>query len=227
MEKTAIIIYGPPGSGKGTQAELLARKYNFIHFDSGRYIESLVHDKALQKNPIIRRERKNFDTGILCTPTWVLKIVTEATARIAKAGYGIVYSGSLRTMFESFGDKKNKGLLLNLVKFYGRKNIRVLALKVRPASSLKRNSSRRVCSVCGMPMLAKFTHRECDFCEGLLRKRTLDTPSVIKVRLKQYADRTYPIIARMKKNGFRVIEINGEPAPYKIHALIVKKLGLE
>lgn len=227
MTKQAVIIYGPPGGGKGTQAELLARKYNFIHFDTGRYLESVVHDPTRQKDPMIRRERKLFDTGILNTPSWVLKLVSDATARIAQSGFGIVYSGSPRTMFEALGDKKHTGLLSTLIKLYGKKNVHTLILKVRPASSLKRNAGRWVCSVCGMPMLAKFTHRECDFCEGKLRKRTLDDPKIIMVRLEEYKNRTYPIIAKMKKFGLKVIEINGEPAPYKIHAVITKKLGLK
>jgi len=42
MMKKVVIIFGPPGSGKGTQAELLARKFNFVHFDTGRYEENLL-----------------------------------------------------------------------------------------------------------------------------------------------------------------------------------------
>ena len=57
----AIIIYGLPGSGKGTQANLLADKLGLIHFDTGKYLERIVHDPANKKNKIIRRERKNFD----------------------------------------------------------------------------------------------------------------------------------------------------------------------
>ena len=63
MLKRAVIIYGPPGSGKGTQAELLAKKFGFIHFDTGRYFEALLHSPETQKNPVLRRERKNFDNG--------------------------------------------------------------------------------------------------------------------------------------------------------------------
>ena len=54
MKKT-IIIYGPPGSGKGTQAELLARKFPLIHFDTGRYIESIIRAPGATKDPVIQR----------------------------------------------------------------------------------------------------------------------------------------------------------------------------
>ena len=45
----AIIIYGLPGSGKGTQANLLADKLGLIHFDTGKYLERIVHDPANKK----------------------------------------------------------------------------------------------------------------------------------------------------------------------------------
>ena len=227
MSKQAIVIYGPPGSGKGTQAELLARRYNFVHFDTGRYIESVVHDPKLQKNPIIRRERKLFDSGILCTPSWVLKIVRDAVEKIAKAGYGVIFSGSPRTIFEALGDKKNMGLVKTLLRIYGKKNITILKLQVRDKTSIKRNSHRLVCSVCGLPILSHAKVKRCAFCDGAMRTRSLDKPSVIKVRLIEYRKRTYPIIAEANKIGIKVKELNGEPLPYKVFANLVRFLKLD
>lgn len=223
----AIIIYGPPGSGKGTQAELLESKFSFIHFDTGKYIESLVHDPRMQKNPLIRRERELFDSGKLNSPSWVLGIVKMVTMKVGKSGYGIVFSGSPRTLFEALGDKSHGGLLATLVRFYGRKNIIILKLSVRPQVSIKRNSSRLVCSICGLPILASSNLRHCALCDGPARKRTLDKPEVIKIRLRQYEDRTLPIIQKARKLGLKIFEINGEPAPYKVHAKIVKTLKLK
>ena len=226
MTNQAVIIYGPPGSGKGTQAELLARKFNFIHFDTGRYLEGIYRDPKQQKNPLISREKKLFDSGKLNTPTWVLKVVSEATRRIAKAGFGIIYSGSPRTIFEAFGDRNHKSLLSTLIKLYGKKNIIVVKLNVKNQTSIKRNSARFVCSVCGLPVLASARSKKCSFCAGPARRRTLDKPEIIKVRLKEYRERTYPILKKMRDLGFRIREINGEPAPYKVHEQVVRKLGL-
>lgn len=225
MVKRAVIIYGPPGSGKGTQAELLAKRFGFIHFDTGRYFENLLHSPEAVKNPILKKERRNFDTGILLTPSWVLKTVSAATNQIAKTGASIIYSGSPRTMQEAFGEKNN-GLVKLLGKLYGKKNIAVIKLNVREKTSLKRNSARLVCSVCGLPALAKSKVKECSFCSGPMRKRTLDKPEVIKVRLIEYRNRTYPILAKMKQMGFAFKEINGEPAPYKIFERVQNACGL-
>jgi adenylate kinase len=224
--KKAIIVYGPPGSGKGTQANLLADKLGLIHFDTGKYIEQVINDPANQKNPIIQREKKNFDAGILCTPSWVLKIIRKKTEELAKADFGVVFSGSPRTLFEAFGDKKNKGLIEILEKNYGKKNITPILLKVSSKASIKRNSGRLVCSVCKLPVLAKScVEKSCPLCAASFRRRSLDTPEVIKVRLKQYRERTAPILKELKKRGYKIYLVNGEPLPYKVFAEILKKIN--
>ncbi|MDI6734046.1 MAG: nucleoside monophosphate kinase [Patescibacteria group bacterium] len=227
MANKAIIIYGPPGSGKGTQAELLARKYGFFHFDTGRFIENIVHSPEANHDLVLKREKKNFDTGRLCTPAWVLKIVKEEATRLAKSNWSLVFSGSPRTMYEVMGDKKQKGLINHLSRLYGRKNIFILWLKIRESTTMKRNSRRLLCKVCGLPILASAKTKRCAFCGGGMRKRTLDKPAVIKVRLNEYRDRTYPILAYMKKSGYKVQGINGKPPPYKVFEKVQKAVGLE
>jgi len=226
ISKKAVIIYGPPGAGKGTQAELLVRNFNFIHFDSGRYIEQLVHSPAADYDPILKREKINFDSGKLCTPSWVLAVIKTKTKQMAKSGYNIVYSGSPRTVYEAFGDKKTKGLFEILIKIFGKENVFVIQLSVPPSVSMSRNKVRRICSVCSLPAMKGNLLSRCLFCGGLMRTRTLDKPSVIKVRLKEYRERTFPILKRAKKLGIRIFKINGVDLPYKIHQQIVKKLKL-
>ena len=226
MQK-AVIIYGPPGSGKGTQADLLVRKFSFIHFDTGRYIEALLRSPEAKKDPILRREKKLFDSGMLCTPEWVLKVVREEATRIAKAGYNIVFSGSPRTLFEAFGDKHTKGLVETLAALYGVKNMSVVLLQVNDATSIKRNSHRLVCSVCGLPKLESAKLPHCPLCAGPMRTRSLDNADVIKVRLQQYRERTYPIVAGMKNLKFNIVKVNGEPLPYKVSEKVVTALKLK
>src|SRR3989344_5224832 len=102
--KRAVVIYGPPGSGKGTQANLLAWTKAFIHFDTGKFLEQMMTDPELENDPVIKKEKKLFASGHLLTPDFVLKFVTEKTQEIAKSGFSIVFSGSPRTSFEAFGD---------------------------------------------------------------------------------------------------------------------------
>lgn len=227
----AVIIYGPPGSGKGTQAELLTKRFNFIHFDTGRYIESVLSSPAAAKDKILRKEKKLFESGKLNTPAWVLKIVSEAAKRFGTLKYNIVFSGSPRTFFEAFGDpegasKKQSGLMKLLEKLYNKKNILVVEIDVKPQTSIFRNSNRRLCSVCGLPFLASAKISSCPFCAAPPRRRILDNPEIIKVRLQEYKNRTYPIIKELKRLRYLIARINGEQPPYLVHNNIVKKISL-
>lgn len=219
MSKKAIIIYGPPGAGKNTQAELLSGKFGLIHFQTGPYIERLVHSEKVEKSPILKREQELFDTGKLATPSWVLTIVKKATKMIAKSGFGVIYSSSPRTIFEAFGDEKNGGLISFLEKTFGRENIHIIRINISGNVSIERNSRRLICSVCGLPILVA-NSKKCPFCFGPPRKRTLDDPKIIKTRLLEYKNRTYPIIEKLKERGYRIISVSGAPPPYKVFKAI-------
>lgn len=227
--KIGIIIYGPPGSGKGTQAKLLADKFGLIHFDTGKYIEQVIYDSKNRDNKTIQKQRDFFDSGILCDPSWVLKIVSEKTRQLAKTGFGIVFSGSPRTLYEAFGDKSQNGLIDVLEKNYGQKNVFVFNVDISDKNSIKRNGNRLMCSVCGTQLLATFKDvdrlKMCPFCAGKLYRRTLDKPEIIKVRLKEYRERTLPIQKELKKRGYKIIDINGEPLPEKVHKKISSYLS--
>lgn len=214
MRKIVVILYGPPGGGKGTQAKLLADKLGLIHFDTGKFLESVVHDPARQKEKTIKHERKLFDGGILMTPSFVLREVVKAVGKISKAGWSVVFSGSPRTIYEA------KGLMPVLERLYGRKNIFVFTLKMPADFSIKRNGNRLVCSVCGYTLLAQYyppvKPKYCPVCGGPFYRRTLDNAETIKVRLKEYANRTEPIFGVIKKRGYKIREIDARPAPYKV-----------
>jgi adenylate kinase len=214
MRKIIVILYGPPGAGKGTQANLLADKLELIHFDTGRFLEHIVHDPKRQKEKIVKRERALFDGGKLMTPSFVTGEVLRGAERIAAADWGLIFSGSPRTMYEA---EKEYPVF---EKLYGKKNIFIFVLEVPPAESIRRNSARMVCRSCGYLLLTSFypghKAKRCPVCAGSFYKRSLDKPSVIKVRLKEYEERTFPIFKFAKKRGYRVIRIDARPAPFKV-----------
>jgi adenylate kinase len=214
MRKIVVVLYGPPGAGKGTQANLLAEKLDVIHFDTGKFLEAIVHDPKRQKENLVRRERALFDGGKLMTPSFVTGEVQREAEHIAKAGWGVIFSGSPRTMYEA------ERLYPVFKKLYGKKNVHIFVLGVPPAESIKRNSARMVCSSCGYLLLTAFyPHHKakyCPVCAGKFYKRSLDKPAVIKIRLKEYEERTFPILEYAQKNGYPVHRVDARPAPYKV-----------
>lgn len=228
MQKQAVIIYGTPGSGKGTQANLLSWNQGFVHFDSGKKLRAILNDPALQGQKLIQREKKLNESGILNTPSWVLGIFKKETEKIAKAGMGIVYSGSPRTMYEAFGDKKTGGLLPFLEKLYGKKNVKYFFLKISPEAAAARNKIRRVCGVCNNPVLGEeaVSLTKCPLCLGELKTRVDDDPEKYKVRYNEYMTRTMPIIDLLKKKGVEITELNADSTPPEIYAKVRGRLGL-
>lgn len=218
MKKIVVILYGPPGSGKGTQANLLASKLGLIHFDTGRFLEAIVNDPARQKEKIVKHERRLFDGGRLMTPSFVLREVAKEVKRIGGADWGVIFSGSPRTVPEA------KELLPVLERLYGKKNIYIFTLKMPADFSIRRNSNRLVCSVCGYTLLAQYyphaKPEHCPVCGGRFYRRTLDKPEIIKIRLQEYREGTEPVLNVLRKRGYRVREINAQPAPYKVLAKI-------
>ncbi|MEK7546917.1 MAG: nucleoside monophosphate kinase [Patescibacteria group bacterium] len=214
MNKIAILLSGVPGSGKTTQANFLADKLGMINFDTGKYLEKILHDPANKNNKIMARERKNFDGGRLVTPSFVVDVIKKEIIHISKAGWGVVFSGSPRTAYEA------EKLLPFLEKLYGKKNIYSFFIDVPLAESVKRNSRRFVCSFCGAPLLTKYYPSKkpkfCPICGGSLYKRTLDNPVSIKIRHEEYRNRTKPIFDVIKYHGYKVRKIDGRPAPYKV-----------
>lgn len=204
--KQVVIVMGPPGAGKGTQAELITDKLGLIHFDTGRYLETLFREGRM---PF--KMHREFERGDLVNPVWTLKVLKKQIEKIATAGFGILLSGSPRTVFEAFGGGRDKGVIETLVRLFGRKNIIIFNLDIPPQITMLRNSRRKVCSICWKPHLMGPSLKSCPFCGGKLMRRTQDKPSIIKNRLKEYEARSKPVLLGLKARGFRIIKIDGRP----------------
>lgn len=224
--KIAVFLYGPPGSGKGTQAKLLADKLGLYHFDSGDFLRKLVNDPDKQNDPIIKREKELNDTGMLNTPSWFLGAVKERIGQLITLGESIVFSGAIRTMYEAFGDQNVEGLIAFVEKGYGKENIFVFLLDIPEEESIKRNSVRATCSTCGMSPMAGtgYEFKNCPFCGGEIIRRKDDNAEIIKTRLKEYEERVGPVVGELQNRGYKVIKIDGTPAPYKIHEAIISQI---
>lgn len=226
MKLAISLSISAPGAGKGTQAEKLAKKLGLVQFDTGTYLQTLLHCPEAEHDPILKREQINFDTGKLTTPEWILGQVKKEAERIAGEGHGIIFSGSPRTLYETFGDGEVEGLAEKLAKLYGKENLFFIRIDIDEATTLERNSKRVICSKGGFPIFNQEDEERCKAFGGAPEKRILDDPEVIKVRLKEYRERTYPVVERLNKEGYNVIEIDGSPLPDEVFDTILQKLNL-
>ncbi len=226
MKVAISLSISAPGAGKGTQAERLAKTLDLVQFDTGTYLQKLLHSPEAEADPVLKREQINFDTGKLTTPEWILGQVKREAERIAKEGRGIVFSGSPRTLYETFGDEKTEGLASHLAALYGKENLFFIRLDISEETTIERNSKRVICSQGGFPIFNKEDEERCEREGGTPEKRILDDPEVIKVRLKEYRERTYPSIERLKEEGYNVLEVDGSPAPDDVFESILRALNM-
>ena len=198
-ENIAIVILGRPGSGKDTQAELLAKKLGVVHIVSSKLIEKAL--KTSQKSVNLNgkvydvlKERKNAESGDLVNFNFVADLVKDKIKKITKLNKGIILSGSLRSLIEL-----SKELPL-LEKLYGKANIYIFHVAISPKEVYIRNLKR---------------HRK-DLPD-------LDTKKIIKKRLEVFNHYTLPVVKLLEKQK-KIIKINGEQSIMKIHKDILWRL---
>jgi adenylate kinase len=221
MEKQVIILFGPPGAGKGTQSELLSDKMGLYLFETSKILErefekaeKLSEESSErfiefdeQKFDILN-EKKIWKEGVLCSPPFVTYLVIEEIKKLSEEGKNLILSGSPRTLYEC---QKIMPLVQDL---YGKENIKTVLLEIRPETTLHRNSKRRICELMRHSILFTEETEKLTLCpldgSNLVRREGLDEPETIKVRLKEYAERTYPIFDYFTENGFEIKKVNGE-----------------
>jgi len=223
-----IIVLGPPGSGKGTQSELLAEKFGFFQWETSSIVGGIIERAKKGEFVIIDGKKYYFEEqgkirkkGMLWNSNFILYFTKKKIEELAKEGKGIIMSGSPRTLDEG------KKLIPFLKKLYGKKNIVVMALKLTPAATIWRNSRRRECELATHSILhTKETERltKCPLDGSKLMHRKDDNPEIIKIRLKEYKEKTFPLFQLFKKQDLRVEEINGEQSVADVFRDILKAL---
>jgi len=217
--KQAIILFGAPGAGKGTQAELLADKLNLYYFETSKILEQsfLSAEGNLSDKQIIEAdgkkynildEKKLWQEGLLCHPPFVVYLVEKEIRELSKQGKNLVLAGSPRTIYE--GEK----MIPVLKELYNSENIRVILIDIRPEETMFRNSHRRICQLMRHPILYNEETKNLKICpldgSKLIKRKGLDDPETIKVRLEEYKKKTYPVLEIFKKERIEVSKINGE-----------------
>jgi adenylate kinase len=187
-----VVLFGPPGAGKGTQAGLMCGKYNLAHVSTGDILR-----EAVAKGTKTGLEAKSFmDRGELVPDNVVIAIVKEKIREIGDDGF--VLDGFPRTLAQAEAlDAALDELELPLE--------HVFSLEVSDEELVRRLSGRRVCPKCGEPyhLVSKppKVAGKCDKCGAELVHRADDQPDAIRNRLKVYSDQTRPLLGYYEAKG--------------------------
>ncbi|MDM4720811.1 adenylate kinase [Micromonospora sp. WMMA1363] len=181
-----LVLVGPPGAGKGTQAEFIAAHLAVPKISTGDIFRSNVS----QGTPLGVEAKRYMDAGELVPDEVTINMVRERLAE-PDAGEGFLLDGFPRTTPQAAALDKllaDLGTALDLV----------LELVVDDDEVIRRLSGRRTCRGCGKVWHVEFDAptREgiCDRCGAELFQRDDDKPETIATRLREYADKTAPLV---------------------------------
>ncbi|MGO5358699.1 adenylate kinase [Anaerofustis sp. LCP19S3_F7] len=199
-----LILLGPPGAGKGTQASKIVDKYNLVHISTGD-----IFRKNLSENtPLGQKAKEYMDKGLLVPDNVTVEMVEDRLSWDDIEG-SYMLDGFPRTISQA--ESLDKILEKN-----GEKLDLALCIEADYSLLTKRITGRRMCK-CGATYHVEFqppkTAGICDKCGGELYQRDDDKEDTVVKRLKEYEEKTQPLVDYYKKqnilktvNGSRTVE---------------------
>lgn len=194
----AVILLGPPGSGKGTHAPMLGDYLHVPHISTG----DLFRENIRNETPIGMKAKEFIDFGKLVPDEIVLDMLF-ARMKYEDCKSGVILDGFPRTLPQAIAlDQKIQKSHRRIV----------LLLSVTESVLTERIVGRLACKGCGRPYHKTYNppkvKNRCDFCEGELFQRVDDTEEVLQKRLAVYRAQTEPLVAYYKKQEGVLFEIN-------------------
>ena len=204
-----IILMGPPGAGKGTQAANLVKRYGILHISTG----DMFREAVKEGTPLGKEAKSYMDAGKLVPDEVTIGIVRERLSK-PDCKKGFILDGFPRTVEQA--DALNEILADNGLTLTG-----VLNINVPAADLIERAVGRRICKNCGHSFHVKFNPTKvegvCDDCGGTTYQRADDSEETMKSRLSVYESSTRPLIEYYKKAGVYK-EIDGRQDIAKVEA---------
>ena len=207
-----ILLMGPPGAGKGTQAAKLVKKYGIPHISTGDMFRAAVKEGT----ELGKKAKACMDAGQLVPDEITIGIVRERLQK-PDCTKGFILDGFPRTVEQADAlDGILKELSIHLTQ--------AVDINVPSSSLIERAVGRRVCKTCGAAYHIRFhpskTEGVCDACGGETYQRADDSEETMKSRLSVYDAQTKPLIRYYQKAGL-YSEIDGSQEMSKVFADII------
>lgn len=183
-----IVFLGPPGSGKGTQAELLSKRENYLHLSTG----DLLRGEITGKTEFGRRVKDYIDNGLLVPDEMITGYVLDYVAKNRLYGKKVIFDGFPRRIGQAEA-------LINEMKSRSSSLDCAVLVSLDDETIINRLSSRLVCSRCKKVYPGTYEDENCSECNQKLIKRADDNSDVIKKRLAVYRDETEELIGFFEK----------------------------
>jgi adenylate kinase len=211
-----LLLLGPPGAGKGTQAERIAAKYGIPHLSTG----DMLREAVAADTEIGRRAKSIMDAGRLVPDDVMIRLVAERIAQPDCAG-GFILDGFPRTLAQAEAlDRllQERGLELDLV----------LEIAVDDEALIERISGRFACARCGAGYHDRFKQPEvpgvCDACGGReFVRREDDNAETVRARLEAYHAQTAPLLPYYRERSLLSV-VDGMAAIDQVTAQVIEKL---
>jgi len=211
-----LILLGPPGAGKGTQAKLLTQAYGIPHISTG----DMFRDHKARGTELGKKIQAIMDAGELVTDEITNALVKDRLAR-SDVTKGFILDGYPRTIAQA-------EYLEQLLRSMGQSIDRVISYEVAEELVVERISGRRSCPRCGAVFhVSANPPRRTGFCDKdgtALVQRDDDKPENVKKRMQEYADKTWPLKRFFQERG-KVVEVEGVGTPEGILAATQLALG--
>jgi len=209
-----IVMLGPPGAGKGTQAERLSKKLDLPHLSTG----DLLREAVSNNTPLGRKAKSYMIKGELVPDSVILSMIEDEIEK-RKDKDGFILDGFPRNItqakkLDEYLEGKNEKLDM------------VINLEVDEDTVIKRLTGRRICPNCGKIYHIKNAPSDmvCKGCGTELRQREDDEEGTVRKRLDVYFKETYPLIEYYQKKGI-LKNISGKGSPDEVFNRIVALIG--
>jgi adenylate kinase len=207
-----IYVMGAPGAGKGTQAEMLAQAIGYVRFSTGDAFREMARQNTPQGRKV---DAIIHGQGKLMPPEEAAEIVMNAVKKYVKAGHGLVFDGTPRTVQEA----------AMVDEFFAANNYSrplVIHLRTNKEDMIARNSRRQFClGIEGdFPVVTDDDRRRCESLGGRVGMREHDQAEKINVRCHEFKNKTWPVIEQYEREGV-LHTVDGQQSIAEVHTAVM------